>query len=73
MLPLKGEKLSIGDIGQLSTDPRAAVALKRLSADKAPDAVATLVMWNVGGMAWENVAELFPVIAGLFCAHVEPS
>ena len=36
-MPGKGEKLRIGDIGQLTATPRVQKALKRLAADKAPD------------------------------------
>lgn len=57
-LPLKGEKLTLGDVGQANADPKAALALKRLAAEKAPSNVATLVMWNLGGMSWERVATL---------------
>ena len=37
--------------------PAVQKALKRLAADKAPETVATLVMWNVsGGMDWDEIA-----------------
>ena len=50
-MPAKGEKLQIGDIGQLTDDARVQKALKRLAADKAPETVAQLVMWRVAGEA----------------------
>jgi hypothetical protein len=58
-LPAKGEKLQLGDISQLGADARTQKALKRLQADKAPESVCQLVMWNLGqGMDWAQVAEL---------------
>jgi len=55
-MPQKGEKLRIGDIGQVSGDERVQKALKRLSADKAPQTVSQLVMWRVGGQDWNAIA-----------------
>jgi hypothetical protein len=58
VLPAKGEKLRISDITRKTSDPRIQAALKRLSEDKAPETVATLVMWNVsGGMTWDQEAD----------------
>ena len=57
--PAKDEPLKISDIGQVSNDPKVAKALRRLAADKAPNSLAQLVMWNVsGGLSWENIATL---------------
>ena len=39
-MPAKGEKLQIGDIGQLTDDAQVQKALKRLADDKAPDRLA---------------------------------
>src|SRR5262249_46938315 len=56
LLPRQGEKLQLNNINQ-SGNERVAKALKRLAEDKAPEAVATLVMWNVsGGMDWDRIA-----------------
>jgi hypothetical protein len=57
VLPVKGEKLRLGDSSKLNLDTKASKALRRLAEDKAPESVATLVMWNVsGGMDWEQIA-----------------
>jgi len=58
-LPEKGEKLRIGDIGQLTDDAQVQAALKRLAEDKAPQTVSQLVMWRVaGGLEWATIADL---------------
>jgi hypothetical protein len=57
--PAKGEKLKIGEIGQISGDARSQKALKRLSEEKAPTNVAQLVMWRVfAGMEWNDIDRL---------------
>jgi hypothetical protein len=57
-LPQKGERLRVGDIRDTTNDPRVLKALTRLAADKAPETVATLVLWNVAsGLDWAAVAE----------------
>ena len=57
--PAKDEPLKISDIGQVSKDPKVAKALRRLAADKAPNSLAQLVMWNVsGGLSWDSIATL---------------
>ncbi|MBX6315472.1 MAG: hypothetical protein IRY99_21555 [Isosphaeraceae bacterium] len=57
-LPAKGERLTIGDIGQVNDDPWVRVALKRLAEDKAPPTVAQLVLWHVhNGLSWETIAQ----------------
>jgi hypothetical protein len=59
VLPEKGEKLQIGDISEVSGNPRVQKALKRLQEDKAPEWVAQMVMWNVaGGLDWPTIAQL---------------
>jgi len=59
VMPEKGEKLEIGDIGQVSADARVQKALKRLAADKAPPTVAQLVMWSVASkLDWETIARM---------------
>ena len=58
-LPAKDEPLKLSDIGQVSNDPKVAKALRRLAADKAPNSLAQLVMWNLsGGLSWETIATL---------------
>jgi hypothetical protein len=59
VMPREGEKLRLGDISRTANaDARVAKALKRLAEDKAPESVATLVMWSVsGGMGWDQIAE----------------
>jgi len=58
-MPAEGEKLQVGDVGQAHQSPRAQAALKRLAQDKAPRAVAQLVMWHVAaGLDWAAVAQL---------------
>ena len=58
-IPAKDEPLKLSDISQVSNDPKVAKALRRLAADKAPNSLAQLVMWNVsGGLSWENIATL---------------
>jgi hypothetical protein len=57
-LPAKGEKLRLGDIHDQSNDPRVLQALERLARDKAPETIASLVMWNVAaGLDWEEIAK----------------
>jgi hypothetical protein len=60
VMPEKGERLRIaGDIAQLSDNPQVCKALKRLTAEKAPAAVAQLVMWRlVAGLDWKSIAGL---------------
>ena len=58
-MPAKGEKLEIGDISQLTSDARVQKALRRISADKAPQNVAQLVMWSVASkLDWETIAQM---------------
>ncbi len=58
LMPQAGEKLVIGDITQISIDPRIRKALCRLAADKAPETVAQLVLWNVAGrLDWGLIAQ----------------
>jgi hypothetical protein len=57
-MPQKGEKLRVGDIKDSTTDARVLKALTRLATDKAPETVATLVMWNVASnLDWATIAE----------------
>jgi hypothetical protein len=57
-LPQKGERLRIDDLRDNATNPRVLKALTRLARDKAPETVATLVMWNVAGrLGWDAIAE----------------
>ena len=59
LMPQEGEKLLIGDIAQISSDPRLQKALRRLAADNAPDAVSQLVMWNLSGkLDWLTIDQL---------------
>jgi len=57
-MPEKGEKLRIGEIGQMTGDADVQKALKRLAIDKAPQSVSQLVMWRVCGESWDGVAKL---------------
>ena len=58
-LPAEGEKLRLGDIAQLSQDPRVQKALRRLAADKANNRVSQMVMWRVAsGLPWETIGRL---------------
>jgi hypothetical protein len=58
-LPAEGESFKIGDIGQLSNNPRVQKALKRLAAETASSQVSQLVMWRLAaGLDWETIAQL---------------
>jgi hypothetical protein len=58
-VPQAGEKLVIGDIMQISNDPKLQKALRRLAADKAPETVSQLVLWNVAGkLDWGLIAQI---------------
>ncbi len=58
-LPEKGEPLQLGDIGEISDDPRVQKALKRLAADTASSPVSQLVMWHLAaGLDWETIGQL---------------
>ncbi|SIO66888.1 hypothetical protein SAMN05444166_8260 [Singulisphaera sp. GP187] len=55
-MPAKGEKLRLGEISQLTDDARVQGAMKRLAEDKAPQAVAQLVMLRVAsGREWDAI------------------
>jgi hypothetical protein len=57
--PAKGEKLKIGEVSQVTVNPRVQKALKRLAADKAPTGVSQLVMWRVASnLDWETIEQL---------------
>ena len=56
-LPEKGEALRLSDIHNTNASPRVIKALARLAADKVPETVTTLVMWNVASnLRWETIA-----------------
>ncbi|WP_406696240.1 hypothetical protein V5E97_35155 [Singulisphaera sp. Ch08] len=58
-VPLKGERLRLGEIGQLKRGVRTELVLKRLSAENPPESVAQLILWNVaGGVEWPQVSRL---------------
>jgi hypothetical protein len=58
-LPEKGEPLQLGDISQLNTNPRTQKALKRLTAERAPETVLQLVMWRLNSdLDWGQIAQL---------------
>jgi hypothetical protein len=58
-LPQKGEPLQLGDISEISDDPRVQKALKRLAADTASSPVSQLVMWHIAaGLDWETIGQL---------------
>ena len=57
--PTQGEKLTLGDVGQLNPDPLVAAAVRRLAEEKAPTVASQLVMWNVAaGLDWDAIAGL---------------
>jgi hypothetical protein len=57
--PAQGEKLTLGDVAQLSPDPRVTAAVRRLAEEKAPTVASQLVMWNVAaGLDWNTIANL---------------
>jgi hypothetical protein len=59
-MPEKGEALQIGDISQLrDTSPLVQAALRQLAAEKAPETIAQMVMWNVAaGLDWADIRQL---------------
>jgi len=57
-LPVKGEPLRIGDISQLTKDPKIQAALRKLSAQSAPEPVIQLVIWNLEGINWETLTRI---------------
>ena len=58
-LPQEGERLVIGDVAQIQGDPVVQKALRRLAADKAPEPIAQLVMWNLAGkLDWMTIDQL---------------
>ncbi len=64
-MPAQGEKLTLGDVAQLSADPRVVTALRRLAERKAPTVPSQLVLWNVSaGLDWEAIANLSRAWAG---------
>ncbi|MHC5545035.1 hypothetical protein ACYOEI_42910, partial [Singulisphaera rosea] len=57
-MPAKGEKLRVGDIDRTNGDPRTKAAMKKLADEKAPQAIAQLVLWNVAsGLDWAEIAK----------------
>ena len=58
-LPEEGELFRIGDISEVSEDPRVQKALKRLASQTASSRVAQLVMWRLAaGLDWATIAQL---------------
>ncbi|AGA26461.1 hypothetical protein [Singulisphaera acidiphila] len=58
-VPAKGERLRLGEIGQLKRGTRTEHVLNRLGAEKVPEPVAQLVLWNVAaGVDWTQAARL---------------
>ncbi len=59
VLPREGESLRIvGDIERVNENPLAQIALKRLSAEKAPTSLSQLVMWKVSSdLDWDTIAQ----------------
>ena len=56
-MPAKGEKLRLGNARDNGTDPRVLKALIRMAEDKAPESVATMVLWSVAsGLSWDQIA-----------------
>ena len=59
VMPAKGEALKVGEIGQVSDDPRVQDALKRLARENAPPVVAQLVMWHLNSrLDWPTVEQI---------------
>jgi len=57
--PEKGEQLKVGDISQISDNPKVQKALRRLAADKAPTTLSQLVMCNLAtGLDWDSISQL---------------
>ena len=57
-LPEKGERLRLSDLSDSNFDARSLKALTRLGQDKAPETLATLVMWNVAsGLDWATIKD----------------
>ncbi len=58
-MPAQGEKLTLGDVAQLTNDPRTAAAVRRLASEKAPTVASQLALWNVAaGLDWDVVARM---------------
>jgi hypothetical protein len=59
-LPQQDEPLRlVGDVAQVSSDPRVQKALRRLAALKLPTSVSQLVMWRLtSGMDWADMAQV---------------
>ena len=58
-MPAEGEKVQLGDITQISADPRVQKALRRLAADKANTRISQMVMWRLAsGLEWDVIARL---------------
>ena len=58
-LPQKGEPLRIiGDVAKATNNPRAQKALRRLTGAMAPTSLSQLVMWRLGGLDWDTIAEI---------------
>jgi hypothetical protein len=56
--PAKGEPLTLGDVAQAGVPPKVQAALRRLARDKAPENISQIVLWAVGGMAWDDITAL---------------
>ncbi|SIO62449.1 hypothetical protein SAMN05444166_7050 [Singulisphaera sp. GP187] len=58
-VPLKGERLQLGEIGQLKRGVATELVVQRLGAENAPETMAQLVLWNVAaGVDWSKVSRL---------------
>lgn len=59
IVPAKGERLRLGEVGQLKLGSRTEQVLKRLGATGVPESMAQLVLWNVAaGVDWSRLSRL---------------
>jgi hypothetical protein len=66
-MPAKGERLQLGDIADLSSDPKVQEALRRLARDKAPTRVSQLVAWKLATrLDWDAIQNLSSAWANPF-------
>jgi hypothetical protein len=59
VLPLKGEKLELADIADITKNAEIQKALRVLAAERAPDTVAQLVLWRLAAdVDWPRITKL---------------
>jgi hypothetical protein len=58
-VPAKGEPLQLGDLAELTDNPRLDAAVTRLAREKTPETVAQLVLWRLAvGLDWGTIEKL---------------